>query len=393
MRVESYFGAQTSNSSKHRAPEVLGRYTEAFRQKRRAGGYVVVRLASLALRCAAVALPVLLIVKAGSADGTRGPANLSFASRPAASPNVVEVAPWLDACGSGCENAYVAFAHSYSGNGMPVSETELARRLVAADAAPPARPLGLDAEALRSGIIRELNIGFMLDGLDRRELAVAVLHESRRASSVRRKLMFWDPISGSFEATLFLPDGPGPHPAVLGLHGHRHNDARFAREFFGEQLADEGFAVLIPRLRALDCSRNENRIAHELLRRGFTLMGLHVYEALLMVKYLDSLGPVDGSRIGVLGHSGGSSLANVLVRVSDRFTGVVVDHQVDFRDRCGPHGLHCETVPGMFPLSADVNDRSTLAIPWLKLPYKYPTEEDRRAVMDFFDRYLRRPAA
>jgi len=175
---------------------------------------------------------------------------------------------------------------------------------------------------------------------------------------------------------------------VLGLHGHRHDDERFVREYLGEQLAARGYVVLAPRFRAHDCSLTENRIARKLLRRGFTLMGLHVYEALLMVKYLDSIATVDGSRIGLLGHSGGSSIANVLVRVSDRFSALVIDHEVDFRNRCGLLGLHCETVPGMFPLSADLNDRSTLMIPWVKLPYGYRSEEDRRAVFALFDRHL-----
>ncbi len=77
------------------------------------------------------------------------------------------------------------------------------------------------------------------------------------------------------------------------------------------------------------------------------------------------------------------------MRVSDRFAAVVVDYEVDFRKRCGLRGLHCETVPGMFPLSAEINDRSSLPMPWRKVPYKFGGEKERRAILDFFDRHLR----
>lgn len=61
--------------------------------------------------------------------------------------------------------------------------------------------------------------------------------------------------------------------------------------------------------RAMVCSRRENDLSIELLKNGLTLMGIRVYETLLMEKYLQHLAVVDSRRIGLLGHSGGNSVA------------------------------------------------------------------------------------
>ncbi|HXV75330.1 MAG TPA: dienelactone hydrolase family protein [Candidatus Polarisedimenticolaceae bacterium] len=335
------------------------------------------------------ALAVALLVSCRAPDGTVGPEDRSFVERPGEGPNVVEIAtPWLDGCGSGCGNAYLELARRFAERGAPISAAELDRRLAAAEATADAPLLGLGRDELARRIVAELRIGWMLDDRERRGLAVAQLAERRGDGFVRRKLLFWDPLVGSFEGTLLLPGGSGRHPAILGLHGHRRDDETFVRDYFGEELAARGFAVLVPRLRADDCSRSENRIARELLERGFTLMGLRVYEALRMVDYLDTLPQVDAGRIALFGHSGGSSLANLLLRVSDRFDAAVVDHEVDFRKRRGPCHLHCETIPGMFPLAADINDRRTLAIPWMRASYKYVREGESGQVIDFLDRRL-----
>jgi len=131
-------------------------------------------------------------------------------------------------------------------------------------------------------------------------------------------------------------------------------------------------------------------VSTHLLRNGFTLMGIRVYEALLAAKYLRGLPTVDPHRVVIVGHSGGSSTANLVVRVTDWFAAEVADHEVDYRDVCD--GLvHCETVPALVPLAADVNDDATLAIPRLYVPYGLRGAETRQRVLAFLDRQLHRP--
>ncbi len=330
-----------------------------------------------------VLAPVLLAAVAAGylvfrpADGTRGPPASAWSGGAAArSPNVIELpAPWLArGCGGGCANAYLELVARY------------------ARARGPATAVVEDPGGgrLRRRIVASLAIGFLLDGLAERPLAVAVLDETRRPDGViRRRLLFWDPAVGSFEASLLLPPGEGPFPAVIGLHGHRDDDEVFAEEYLGDRLARGGIAVLIPRLRAHDCSWRENRIARGLLEQGFTLMGLRVYETLLMHKYLEHSDAVDARRVGLLGHSGGSSTANLAVRVADRFRVYVVDYQVDYYNQCGPLDVHCESVPALVPLAAEINDSASLAVPHLLVPYKFPDPELRARIVEFFRRHLR----
>lgn len=297
--------------------------------------------------------------------------------------------PWLPGgCGEGCWDAYLDFVPRHIEHGRLISDSKLDRRLTEAGAASPAGRTGLHGEPLRQRIVDGLNIGFLLDGLERRELAVAILDESREAGVTRQKLLFWDPEVGSFEALLLLPAGEALRPGIVGLHGHRDSDEVFARDYLARRLAESGFAVLMPRLRVHDCSRRENGIARVLLRHGFTLMGLRVYETLLMLKYLSAHPSVAAERIGILGHSGGSSTANLAVRISEGFAAHVVDYEVDYLNECGPRGIHCETVPALAPIAADINAFGSLPVAHLRVPYRFEDETVRVRIVDFLRRHL-----
>jgi dienelactone hydrolase len=296
--------------------------------------------------------------------------------------------PWRSGCGSGCWNAYLDYIVTHAKHARPLLEP-LDEVLAEPFARLEPQTADLEADQLGSEIVGRLNIGFLLSGLRERLLAVAVLSEEVTSRGVtQQKLLFWDPEVGSFEGYLLVPPGDGPHPAIVGLHGHGDTDNVFATEYLGEQLAERGFAVLMPRLRVHNCSRNENRVARELLEKGFTLIGLHVYETLLMVKYLDALAEIDTGRLGIISHSGGSSIANLVVRISDRFRAQVTDYRVDYRNRCGPRGVHCETVPELGSLAANINDSATLSIPSLVVPYGYADPGSKLRILLFFDEVL-----
>ena len=180
-------------------------------------------------------------------------------------------------------NDYLDFASRHADRGQPIGAKELSLALSDADATRPVR-LDLDRWELHERIVQELNIDFLLDDLKHGKRAVRVERELRRSGFTERRLVFEDSEIGSFVATLLVPPGDGPHPAVLGLHGHRDDDVVFARRYLGEDLALRGYVVLMPRFGNFDCSVRESHIARKLLGEGFTLMGMRVYESMLALK-------------------------------------------------------------------------------------------------------------
>jgi len=229
-----------------------------------------------------------------------------------------------------------------------------------------------------------LNIRFMLDGLDSRPLLIYHLDEKAKRHYIHSRLLFWDPLAGHFEARLLSPTSRGPYPAVLNLVGHRESEKRFAAKSVIRALAKRGFLIITPKFRAFNCRTDEIEIATHLARNGFTLMGLRVYEALLMLKYLNHHPKVNPDRIGILGHSGGSTVSNLTVRLTNGFAAMVMDHKTDFRNRCWGKNFHCETVPRLFYFHTDINRLNTIEIPHLKITYGFRDVADRRKIIQFF---------
>jgi hypothetical protein len=302
---------------------------------------------------------------------------------------VVEVEPPPGGgCGGQCVEGYWKFVERERARTTPVADSMLEARLREAEQAPASRVLELDWREIEERLRRALAIDSLLAGLGERRLTVAVLERAPAPDLVESRLLFSDPEVGSFEALLLEPATRGPHPAIIGLHGHRDSARDFAQDYLGRELARRGFVVLIPELRAFDCSRRENRIAWELLEVGRTLMGLRVYETLLMARYLEHRADVDSGRISLFGHSGGASVANLAVRLARGFAAKVTDYRVDYRDRCGPHEVHCETLPALMPLSAEIGHDSALEIPVLQVTYKFEDPASRAAILAFFEAAL-----
>lgn len=128
------------------------------------------------------------------------------------------------------------------------------------------------------------------------------------------------PVGGyeSLPATLLLPDGPGPFPAIVMMHdcsglGPRSSGAP---RRWADELLPQGFVVIIPDSfgpRGLPngiCTEDpeRTRVANALVRAA------DAYGALA---YLRTLAEVDGRRVGVMGgsHGGFSTLASMYVQV------------------------------------------------------------------------------
>ncbi len=250
-------------------------------------------------------------------------------------------------------------------------------------------PLPMDAAALRSAIVDGLNIGFMLKGLDSRKLQVKEAVDSRRAGYLRRRLLFRDPFIGELEAWLLLPStsAAGGLPAVLGLPGHGDTASDFENTHLGADLARAGYIVLIPVFRVYSLDKEERDLSLRFLRGGFTLMGLRVYETMLALKYLRALKEADSSKIGVIGHSGGSVVANLLVRLTGGIAAQAGDYRIDYL-AAADGTENSEHLPAIFPLSGTINNLATLPFPHLTVQYGFTDPVSRRQVLDFFSAAL-----
>ncbi len=301
-----------------------------------------------------------------------------------------------------CMAPYRSFVSDHPQFAHPRPEADVLDELTVIEQEPLPPVMTFTPPALRTKIIDALNIGFMLDGLDARRLQVTIFAEAEQDGLLSRRLIFADPLVGEFEALELEPLGSGPVPAIIGLHGHADTPAIFANKFLGAELASDGYLVLMPQFRAMNCIGPEDEISRALISGGFNLMSMRVYESLLLLKYLRSLDRVDTAHIGILSHSGGSSTANLVVRLTDGIAAQVTDYFVDWRDRCIPPPanlpVHCETVPGLFPLSTTLCGASSLTacddrsapLPRLSIPYgDNGFAVDAAAIHAFFAAHLR----
>jgi len=177
------------------------------------------------------------------------------------------------------------------------------------------------------------------------------------------------------------------YPAIIILHGHSETNAFCIKERF--ELTDPlvrrgGFILISPQFRAMNADMEEYYITRRLMSNGFTLMGMRVYEFLLVVKYLRYLKEIDHSRIGLLGHSGGSVVANLGVRLTDAINAEVKDWDSNYLE-----SGHCEDVPILYPYVKVINDEKTLPIPVLKMPYYLKDYNGRKKIIKFFLKHLK----
>lgn len=270
----------------------------------------------------------------------------------------------------------------------PIAGEELERQLDAIFSAELPAARGTSPEQLHALMVRALNIGFMLDGLEERPRQIEVLAAEDRGDFVWYRVTVSDAIVQDLELDYLEPIGrTGPTPGVVGLHGHYDDGQVFADDYLGVELARRGYAVVAPTFRHMACGDDERDRAVYLLREGFSLMTYRVYEALVALEFLRTRAGVDPARIGIAAHSGGSSTANLVVRLSDAVAAVMTDWQVEYREGCTGR-VHCETVPALFPHAAEINDQRSLGMPHLRVEYGFGDDEVRSEILAFFDQAL-----
>lgn len=285
-----------------------------------------------------------------------------------------------------CLQDYLAFLlrPAVRAHARPVPDCEgLVRELFAAQASRKEPwPAGLPEPGVPvdRAILDAFGLGFLFQEPDlwRRPLEVHVVARSARQDSLGRpyleqRLLLRDPYAGEIEALLLLPTtGTPPFSGLLALPGHVEDAACHRDHRLGAELAGEGFAVLIPTFRAY-CQPEDDQATRAFLCQGFSLMGLRAYEALLGFKVLLALPEVCNSRLGLIGHSGGSMVGNLLawlpqdpslVHVTDT-SSMYLNVDVDRME------LDCETHEGLHRISFAVADLEAAPRPVLRVPYAY----------------------
>jgi hypothetical protein len=136
------------------------------------------------------------------------------------------------------------------------------------------------------------------------------------------ELVLRHPRLGGFDAAVRLPSGDGPVPLLLVLPGHLAGDGfveQVWKELAGERMLAEGFGLVIVRPRGADAEAVESAAAVRLLTAGHSLVGAHVAEAWLIaeaVGHLRAEGHLPPGLTGVLGHSSGALVGNVLCHLA-----------------------------------------------------------------------------
>ncbi|MFA7159139.1 MAG: acetylxylan esterase [Kiritimatiellia bacterium] len=162
-------------------------------------------------------------------------------------------------------------------------------------------------------------------------------------------------------ALLFRPDGPGPFPAILNMHGHWSQGKIAGRVVDRCQVfVKAGFAVLsVDAIGAgerctvpgkFEYHGNQQGVA--LFSIGESLLGMQVYDNMRAIDLLQTLDGVDGSRIGATGASGGGSQTMWISALDPRVkASVPVVANGTFESCVTTGNCWCETLPDCLKIS------------------------------------------
>ena len=148
------------------------------------------------------------------------------------------------------------------------------------------------------------------------DLDVTELGTIRRDGFSITKIMFQSRPDFYVTALLYVPDGKGPFPAVLQMHGHDHlGKFSSVQQEFATELVKKGFVCLS--IDAIGTYERASQYCHQIyhgsvlgaamFNLGETLMGAQVADNMRAVDLLQSLDYVLKDKIGAVGASGGGN--------------------------------------------------------------------------------------
>ena len=156
-------------------------------------------------------------------------------------------------------------------------------------------------------------------------------------------------------ANLYVPDGKGPFPAVLNMHGHWENGKTdTVVQSVAHQLALNGYVCLTPDAWGAG-ERTTVHGLHEyhgaslggyLLNLGESLLGQQVTDNMRAVDLLCSLAYVDKNNIGATGASGGGNQTMWVSAIDDRIKAAIPVVSVGTFQSCvAGSNCICELMP------------------------------------------------
>ena len=289
----------------------------------------------------------------------------------------------------GCIDTYLGLPAQWSAYADPISESTLEGQLddMADGDVQIYSPDDISDDALDSIVSRELNMGFLLDGLDDRELTVTEIHQEQQSGYRELHLILEDPWVGSFFGILLIPDGAesNPVPGVLSVHGHGQQAGDVLDDLFGREYPDHGYALMTITFRGMGADESEDAATRALLLEGFTLEALRIYESLLALEVLRWLGEVDSERLAVVGHSGGSLAWNLAIRNNPPVQALVSDLQGTYYDLWKGWVLD-DTIPGLHPYYPAINELSGTGVVVKTVDYSYQEQFDE--IVAFLDSWI-----
>lgn len=157
-------------------------------------------------------------------------------------------------------------------------------------------------------------------------------------------------------ANLFVPEGEGPFPAVVNMHGHwSEGKAAESVQAIGHSLAKNGYVCLSMdafgagerTTKHQDFEYHGSNLGASLMNIGETLLGVQVVDNMRAVDLLSTLSFVDIENIGATGASGGGNQTLWFAVVDDRVKAAMPVVSVGtFESAVMGSNCVCELMPG-----------------------------------------------
>jgi len=226
----------------------------------------------------------------------------------------------------------------------------------------------------------------LLEALPRTAVTV-ISHELVRVDGgAAHRLSLTNTWTGTYDAWLYTPEGDGPHPGVLGLHGHGEDATRYLALHSGIRYPQRGYLLLVPTRRALWADETEHRVTSELLRAGASFEAVQIFESLLNLRVLGCLERTDPDGLFMVGHSSGAISGNLSSRLAVELVAYASDYRSTYVHHIRPGQYTDEVTPALFALQERISDFSTHPLPVLQ--YRYGSDasvEGVDLILDFFD--------